>query len=181
MQPPDVRIRFGARETTVTIRPITPADREIEADFVRNLSPESRYLRFHSGLRELTPELLARFTEMDYPSTLALIATVPTDGGETEIGVARYATTPPGSDTAEVAIVVADAWHGCGIGTRLLVELRELARAAGIHHFHMRVLPQNRRMIELAQRLGFEPVPSDDGFASRTLAKTLPDEDPSGS
>ena len=91
MEPPDVReeIRIGGR--TVTLRTLRPADRELEAAFVRELSPESRYYRFHSGLRELTPELLHRFTHMDYPDELALCATVVEEGAERRIAGARWA------------------------------------------------------------------------------------------
>jgi len=181
VQPPDIRIGFEARGAAVTIRTITTADTDIEAAFVRNLSPESRYLRFHSGLRELTPELLARFTQIDFPDTMALIATVADAGAETQIGVARYAASPPGGDTAEVAIAVADDWQGCGIGTRLLLELRTVARSAGFRHLHMRVLPQNHRMIELARRLGYEPKPSADGFSARSLGKPIEDGNPAAS
>ena len=40
--------------------------------------------------------MLARFTQIDYDRELALIAVVPVDGRETEIGVARYVTNPDG-------------------------------------------------------------------------------------
>lgn len=178
VETPDLRIEIERRGRRVTIRPITPDDREREAAFVRRLSPQSRYYRFHSSLRELTPELLARFTRVDYPDDMALVATVEDAGEQTQIGVARYATTPPGSSTAEVAIVVEDAWQGRGIGSRLLLELRRIALAGGIRHLHMRVLPENRRMIELAERLGYEPRPPDGDFRSRTLGKPLRQPEP---
>lgn len=130
------------------------ADREIEQRFVRRLSSQSRYYRFHSTLKELTPYMLERFTQVNYPDEMALIATVPEGEGEMQIGVARYARKP-GSDTAEIAIVVADAWQGKGIGTRLLVDLRQLAIEAGIRHVEASVLPDNKRMLYLANELGF--------------------------
>jgi acetyltransferase len=74
MQSPDIRIDFDLRGTTVTIRTMTAVDRDIESEFVRNLSEESRYYRFHSALRELTPELLDRFTNVKYPENMALDA-----------------------------------------------------------------------------------------------------------
>lgn len=58
--PPDIQICLDLHDTTVTIQTMTPGDREIESEFVRNLSDKSRYYRFHSALRELTPELLER-------------------------------------------------------------------------------------------------------------------------
>lgn len=149
---------------TVTIRTMRPADRDIEARFVSELSPVSRYYRFHSALKALTPAMLERFTHVNFPEDMALIATVADGDGEREIGVARYARLP-GTDRAEIAVVVADAWQGRGIGARLLLDLRELARAGGIRQFEASVLPGNKRMLELARSLGFtvRPAPAGDG------------------
>ena len=151
-----------------------PADRDIEQRFVRELSVQSRYYRFHSVLKELSPYMLERFTHINYPDEMALIATVPeSDDNEMEIGVARYVRIP-GSDTAEVAIVVADEWQGNGIGSRLLIDLRQLAIAAGIKHLEVSILPENRRMLHLARELGFshKPLESMD-YSTIELGKDL--------
>ncbi|MGE4370789.1 MAG: acetate--CoA ligase family protein, partial [Burkholderiaceae bacterium] len=58
------------------LRPIRPEDAEPLQNFVRDLSDESRDMRFVSMLRELTPRMLARYTRIDYDRELALIATV---------------------------------------------------------------------------------------------------------
>jgi hypothetical protein len=58
VQCPKVNVSFTVRDTQITIRTITPQDESIEAQFVRDLSEDSRYLRFHSALKELSPELL---------------------------------------------------------------------------------------------------------------------------
>jgi acetyltransferase len=102
--------------------------------------------------------MLERFTHVNYPDEMALIATVPEGNSEREIGVARYARHPD-SDCAEIAVVVADGWQGKGIGSRLLVDLRNLARDAGIKHLEASILPDNRRMQELARKLGFSLRP----------------------
>ncbi|UCB54961.1 MAG: GNAT family N-acetyltransferase [Thiotrichales bacterium] len=154
MIPPAYKDTFEVAASTVTIRTMEPADREIEQRFVRELSPQSRYYRFHSALKELTPYMLERFTHVNYPDEMALIATVAEGDDEQQIGVARY-IRKPGSDTAEIAVVVADAWQGLGIGSRLLMDLRQLAIKAGIRRIEMSVLPANRRMLDLARELGF--------------------------
>ena len=64
---------------TITIRAIRPEDSEMEQDFVRSLSDESKYYRFMDTLRELTPPMLVRFTQIDYDREMALIATIPGD------------------------------------------------------------------------------------------------------
>lgn len=154
MRPPDYREYLDIDGERVTIRTMLPSDRDIEQQFIRELSPLSRYYRFHSALRELTPYMLDRFTHVNYPDEMAIIATVPEANGEREIGVARYARAP-GADHAEIAVVVADAWQGRGIGSRLLVVLRSLARDAGIRHLEASILSGNKRMLTLAKTLGF--------------------------
>lgn len=154
MIPPDFEDTLEVPGAVVTIRTMQPEDRDIEHRFVRELSEQSRYYRFHSALKELSPYMLERFTHVNYPDEMAIIATVTEGQGEMQIGVARYARKP-GSHTAEIAVVVADAWQGRGVGTRLLVDLRQLAKEAGIRHVEASVLPENRRMLGLARELGF--------------------------
>jgi acyl-CoA synthetase (NDP forming)/RimJ/RimL family protein N-acetyltransferase len=137
----------------VRVRPIRPEDAEMEASFVRNLSDHARHFRFGTAMKELTREMLVRFTQIDYDRELALLGLVEQGGRETEIAVARYARTGP--DSADVAIVVADAWQGKGLGRRLLVRLLELARARGIRRVEGEMLSENLPIRNLLASLGF--------------------------
>ncbi len=138
---------------TVTVRPIRPEDAEMEASFVRNLSENARHFRFMVALKELTREMLIRFTQIDYDRELALVALVEQGGKETQIAVARYIKADP--ETAHVAIVVADAWQGRGIGARLIRMLIAAARARGIARLEGEVLHENSTALELMAREGF--------------------------
>lgn len=100
--------------TDITIRPIRPEDAEIEHIFVQKLSNESKYFRFMSSVSELTPAMLARFTQIDYSREMALIAVTHEHEGEVEIGVARFSINPDG-DSCEFALVVADSMQGNGV------------------------------------------------------------------
>jgi acetyltransferase len=84
---------------------------------------------------------------------MALAATTMLDG-ETLLGVARYVLDKD-NESAEFAIVVADAWQGRGIGRRLLGKLVEVARRHGIKRLYGDILAMNRPMLELARKLGF--------------------------
>lgn len=163
MNAPEFRDGILVDGVPVTIRTMHAEDRDIEQSFVRSLSNESRYYRFHSTIRELTPEMLERFTHPNYPDEMALIATIPSPNGVTErqIGVARYARIPD-TNEAEMAVVVADDWHHKGVATRLLLALRRCAMDAGIETFHASVLPDNKRMYSLAKKLGFNMEPRGD-------------------
>lgn len=158
--------------TEIVIRPIRPEDAEIEQRFVRSLSPRSRYFRFMQSLRELTPEMLIRFTQIDYDRELAFIAVVDGQGEETEVGVARYTMNPDGV-SCEFALVVADAWQRRGIGSRLMHALLAAARERGFQTMEGEVLADNRDMLALVQNLGFSVRTSTDDSGVRQVRKTL--------
>ena len=147
------------------IRPIRPEDAEIEQAFVRNLSPEAKYFRFMQSIEELTPEMLVRFTQIDYSREMALIAIVRDGGKEKEIGVARYTINPDGR-SCEFAIVVSDERQKQGIGSALMKGLMEAARSQGLRFIEGEILADNHRMIELMESLGFSsrPDPDDPGL-----------------
>ena len=143
-----MRIRDGAQ---VDVRPIEPGDKDALRDGFARLSPESRYDRFMSPLDHLSNSMLRYFTEVDHHDHEALLAFDPEDGRA--IGVARYIREDH-PEVAEAAIIVADDWHGRGLGTTLLHELAERAREEGIKRFTALVLAGNEDMIDLLFRLG---------------------------
>ncbi len=137
------------------LRPVRPEDAEMEAQFVRGLSDASRYARFMGAMKELSPAMLARFTQIDYDREMALVALLEQDGREVQVGAARYVTNPDG-ESCEFAIAVADEWQRHGLGRRLLDVLSEVARARGISAMVGYVLASNTSMLSLCERLGFE-------------------------
>lgn len=139
----------------IVIRPIRPEDAEIEQAFVRNLSKESRYMRFMQALRELTPDMLVRLTQIDYDREMAFLALSRQDGKEVEIGVARYAINPD-KTSCEFALVIADDWQNRGLGGLMMQTLIDTARAKGLRTVEGEVLAHNSGMLKLMQRLGFD-------------------------
>ena len=150
--------------TDIVIRPIRPEDAEMEQEFVRNLSKESRYMRFMQALRELTPDMLVRLTQIDYDREIAFLALTKQDGKEVEMGVARYSINPD-KISCEFALVIADAFQNRGLGGVLMQVLIDTARANGLRYVDGEVLAHNTGMLKLMQRLGFEKHKSemDDG------------------
>lgn len=138
----------------VTIRPIRPEDAAIEREFVISLSALAKFQRFVFTLRELTPEMLSRFTQIDYEREMALIAVLDTPQGERQVGVARYARLPDGQ-SCEFAIVVADDWQGKGLASQLMKSLIAAARDRGLRVMEGFRLLKNARMQDLARSLGF--------------------------
>lgn len=145
----------------ITIRPIRPEDAEIEQEFIRTLSNESKYFRFMENINELSQEMLIRFTQIDYYREMALVASYTDAESDKIIGITRYTINPDG-ESAEFAIVIADAWHNKGIGAKLLASLINIAKNRSITSIEAVVLSNNIAMLELARHQGFNISTSDD-------------------
>jgi len=155
----------------VTVRPIRPEDAEIERQFVKQLSPEAKYFRFMGTVRELSSQMLARFTQIDYDREMALIAVATKDGHDEEVGITRYITNPDGS-SCEFAIVVDDEWQMHGLGRYLMTQLIEIARSRRLATMSGDILTANQPMLALAASLGFVigEVPGEAGLRRAVLA-----------
>ena len=171
--PADLETHFQLPDSTnVTIRPIRPEDAEIEADFIRDLSDEAKYFRFMHAIDELTPEMLARFTQIDYDREMALIAVTYEDGHEVEHGVVRYITNPD-QNSCEFALVISDTLQGHGIGQRMLNRLMEIARSRGLDMIEGEVLSDNHRMLQMIKTMGFQIQMSDEDPTIQNVSKAL--------
>jgi acetyltransferase len=144
--------------TLLDVRPVRPEDAELERNFVASLSEQTRYFRFFYRLHQLTPAMLARFTQVDYDRELALLALArdpasPT--GEKIVGISRYIANYDG-ESAEFAVVVTDAWQNRGIGRMLMERIIACAKQRGFKRLEGIVLRANRGMLKFSEQLGFE-------------------------
>jgi acetyltransferase len=157
-----------------TVRPIHPDDASMLQEFVRKLSPESRYFRFVSSMQELPATMLSRFTLIDYDREMALVAIVrepgvDADGAAIEVprvvGVSRYITNPDRT-SCEFSLVVADDFGGQGLGSRLMLSIMDFAREKGLTEIEGLVLANNPNMLKLMRNLGFtvKSFPEDADF-----------------
>jgi acetyltransferase len=160
---------------SLTVRALQPEHADLEVRFGLALSPQSRYERFLGGGVKLTPELLARLVNVDFSRDAALIATVAFADSETPVGVGRYALTDE-DDTAEIAVTIADAWQGCGLGRLLLERVVDAARRNGVRRLTGDVLATNARMLALARRFEFRIEFHPEGTTLRRIVKDLDDE-----
>jgi len=167
-----VRQEFLSDGTPLVIRPIRPEDAESEAAFVRALSPEAKRFRFMGTVSELSEEMLARFTQIDYRREMALIAVVGEGDAARQHGVARY-TINPDNTSCEFAIVVSDELRGQGIGTRLMKGLFAAARDHRLTKIEGAVLRENTAMLKLMEELGFTISPDPDDRDVMTVERWL--------
>ncbi len=135
----------------ITLRPIRPEDGESMQTLVRSMSAESRYFRFMHSLRELSPQLIAQFTRLDYDRQMAFVAEAPAGG---IAGISSYVIS---SDhrSAEFALAVAEDSKRQGLGKALMRLLAEHARKHQVHQLEGMVLRENQGMRKLMESLGF--------------------------
>lgn len=144
----------------VLVRPVLPQDASLHQQFVRELSPTSRYRRFHGPMRELSADTLEYLTQVDYRSHLALLAeTFDSRGEEAQVAEVRYVRREADAgraDTgiADFAIAVADEWQGVGLGSRMFDALAASARDGGVRRLEGTVLADNEPMRALVRARG---------------------------
>ena len=143
----DVALRDGS---TVHIRPARVDDVESLRTFLKGLSSESRRLRFLS-LGVDADRMATAGADVDYRDRFALVATAGPQGSI----VAHGLYVRGESDRAEIAIAVADAYQGRGLGTIMLGQLGEAAADSGISTFEADVHPSNKKMIDVLRDSGF--------------------------
>jgi RimJ/RimL family protein N-acetyltransferase len=146
----EVRLRSG---DLVRIRPIHDSDAyELKRAFAL-MSEESQYSRFLTGTPRLTDSQATYFTAIDHVGHEAYVAHSPDD--ETYIiGVARFVRYASAPEDAELAITVADSWHGRGLATALLRVLTERAVAVGVKRFRAEMMADNEAVLRLLRSAG---------------------------
>ncbi|QTA80773.1 putative acetyl-CoA synthetase [Desulfonema limicola] len=139
----------------IFIRPVKPEDALLFKELFKILSPTTIYYRFFGVLKELQPEMLARFTQIDYDREIALVAIDEDSESDRMLGVARIIGDPDGK-TGEFAVLVGDEWQGRGIGSNLLEKCLSIAEKRGFETVSGIVLKENRNMLAMGKKLGFE-------------------------
>ena len=145
--------------TEVVIRPIRPEDEPAMVKFHQTLSERTVYLRyFHlMNLEQRTQhDRLTRICFIDYDREMALVAERrKPETGESEIlGVGRLMKIH-GTKEAEVATVVSDQWQGRGIGKELLARLLIVGGDEKLTKLTADILPDNRDVMRICEKLGF--------------------------
>lgn len=145
----DILLRDGS---TLRLRPIKLEDAAGLMELHRRLSPQSVYFRFFAPVPQLTPERARELVTVDYDNSFALVGEL---AGRL-VAVARYYRDREAADHAEVSFVTEDALQGRGIATRMLERLAEIAREHNVTTFDAYVLGDNRKMMDVFIKTGFE-------------------------
>jgi acetyltransferase len=127
--------------------------------FHETLSERSVYLRYFHLMnleQRTTHERLTRICFIDYDREMALVAERRNpETGEAEIlGVGRMMKVH-GTNEGEVAVLVSDKWHGQGLGRELLSRALTVAADEKLTKLTADILPDNRDIMRICEKLGF--------------------------
>jgi acetyltransferase len=138
----------------VLMRPIRPEDEQMEDELFRTFSEETQRFRFFGPLKNITHEMLIRFTQIDYDREIAVIAELTEQGRKKMLGVVRVIADPY-NQTAEFAIVVGDPWQKQGLGTHMMEHVLIISKERGIKKMYAYTLPDNTAMLHLFEKFKF--------------------------
>lgn len=146
--------KFGRH---VQLRPIRGEDEPAHLAFHQRLSPRSIRFRYFYNRKSFSHAELAQMTQIDYAREMVFIATAvhPADGGQETLGEVR-AWSDPDNIRAEFSVIVRDDLRGEGLGRILLKKMIRYCRDQGLLEIVGSVLPDNKPMLKLAERLGFK-------------------------
>ena len=140
----------------IQLRPVKISDEPLLKEFFYDLSEQSVYRRFFTELRDFSHERLQDFVIIDYAANPIILAIVKDGEARQEVvGMGQY-NVYEAAHLAEVSFAVRDDHQNQGIGQELLRYLTLMARRQGLLGFTAEVLQENRRMLYLFEKMGFD-------------------------
>ncbi|MEN6422887.1 MAG: GNAT family N-acetyltransferase, partial [Smithella sp.] len=139
----------------IFIRPVKISDETLLKDFFYSLSDRSIERRFISSRKDMPHERLQDFVIIDYTQELVLVVVKGDEQNQYIAAVGQYGIDES-THTAEVAFAVRDDQQNNGIGFELLKYLTYLAKRQGLLGFTADVLVENRPMLHVFEKGGFD-------------------------
>jgi len=136
----------------VTFRPIKPEDELRFNELFKSLSQESVRFRFFQIIKEMSHDTLSRYCNLDYDREIAIVSEL-NDGRL--IGIVGLILDPD-RKKGEFAIMVGDAWHGLGLGSKLMDHMLMIANDLKVQKIYSLVSSANLKMVNLCGKMGFE-------------------------
>lgn len=140
----------------VVIRSVTPEDKAAMLEAYHGLDPATLYMRFFAPRREPTARELRDWTEVDFVSTIRLVACIAADDGDERIigGASSFRLAGAEAASAEISFTIEEDFQGQGLAGRLLQHLAHIARTLGVRRFIAEMLPANQAMLAVFERSG---------------------------
>lgn len=133
------------------VRPLSDEEQPAVRHVFDSLSARTRLLRFHAPVPRYPTAWWAALGRACPGHADVALAWV----GPEPIGHVMWSRV--GATEADLAVVVADAWQGLGVGRALVAHAARTARRAGIARFGAAIHPENASAQQFARQLGGVP------------------------
>lgn len=158
--------------TDVLLRPIRPEDEPLEHEMLSTLSKESLRERFFQPIQRFTHEMHTRLCNIDYEREMAIVAEIKEGGRRKIIGMVRLISEPD-LKRGEFAVLVHDRFQGKGLGYKFVDTIIGIGHEKGLEECYGFVLSDNRKMLNMCMKLGFQTEPiAEEGVTKVTLKLT---------
>ncbi|WNV89614.1 GNAT family N-acetyltransferase [Umezawaea sp. Da 62-37] len=150
----------------LVLRPGGADDEDAVAGLHTRCSAGTLFTRYHSGMRTLPRRWLHRLLSPPRGSTVVAQCA----DRVVALGQLIRTSTP---DSAEISLLVEDAWQHRGVGTALLGALADSARAAGYRELVAWCLPSETGLVRTAARAGLDTASRmEDGLLRVSITPT---------
>jgi acetyltransferase len=141
--------------TETLLRPIKPEDEPLWLEMLGSCSKEAIYSRFRYNFHFDSHEVATQFCYIDYARELGIVAEIEEEGRRKLIGVGRLISDPD-LDNVEYAVLITDAWQRKDLGKILTQYCVEIAKANNFKRIFAETTKDNKPMIAVFKKLGFE-------------------------
>jgi len=135
----------------IMFRPILPTDEFAFRNFIYSFSEESLYNRFFQVIRTWPHPKAQQWVNIDYEKTMTLIGIIEENDSFYIVAMGQYGEDIDGN--VELSLLVQEEYQSQGIGQFMLGLIRDIAIKNGYTEGKMRVLFENKKMLELAKKL----------------------------
>ncbi len=146
--------RTTSKGVKIFLRPVKIDDEPILKEFFYSLSDQSIYRRFISSRKDMPHERLQDMVVIDYTREINVLAFIEGEQKDVCVGLGQMGIDE-NTHTAEVAFTIREDFQNQGIGTTLLEYLTTLAKREGLLGFTAEVLVENRPMLRVFEKMGF--------------------------
>jgi GNAT superfamily N-acetyltransferase len=153
----------------VTLSPILKTDREFFEKGIGEMSLQSRFSRFGSGMSGLSQQELDYLTDVDQRNHVAWGAAI----DDEVAGVGRY-IVPGDGGPAEIAVTVLDHMQRRGVGRTLFEALTAVARHDGISELCFEAQADNEAVMSLVRGVEISPLVAGDVVERVIRVSALP-------
>ncbi len=139
------------------IRPVRPEDEPLFVAFHKTLSKDTVYERYAQLLsldQRTVHERLSRMCFIDYDRQIALVA-IDNECSPPRLAAVARLIKLRGTNDAEFAVVVSDAYQRISLGSELMARLILIGRNEKLERIIGQINGDNRGMLVICQRLGF--------------------------